>query len=48
MSKIIIVVVVLVLLLEIPLIKNRIREFDFKWKSNDKWKKENDKTDEGQ
>ena len=48
MSKIIIVVVVLVLLLEIPLIKNRIKELDFKWKSNDKWKKENDKTDERQ
>ena len=47
MSKIIIVVVVLVLLLEIPLIKNRIKELDFKWKSNDKWKKKNDKTDEG-
>tara|TARA_R110002051_G_C8641997_1_gene486302 strand:+ start:437 stop:580 length:144 start_codon:yes stop_codon:yes gene_type:complete len=47
MSKIIIVVVVLVLLLEIPLIKNRIKELDFKWKSNKKWKKEKDKTDEG-
>mgnify|MGYP003153580652 CR=1 FL=1 len=47
MSKIIIVVVVLVLLLEIPLIKNRIKELGFKWKSNKKWKEGNDKTDEG-
>tara|TARA_R110000744_G_scaffold58525_1_gene122163 strand:- start:47 stop:193 length:147 start_codon:yes stop_codon:yes gene_type:complete len=48
MSKIIIVVVVLALLIEIPLLKNRIKELNFKWKSNEKWKKENDKTDEGQ
>ena len=48
MNKIIIVVVVLVLLLEIPILKNRIKELNFKWKSNDKWKKENDESDEGQ
>ena len=48
MNKIIIVVVVLALLIEIPLLKNRIKELNFKWKSNEKWKKENDKTDEGQ
>jgi|TARA_R110001599_G_scaffold65134_1_gene183567 hypothetical protein len=47
MIKIIAVIVVLVLLLEIPILKNRIKELDFKWKSNEKWKKENDKTDEG-
>tara|TARA_R110001583_G_scaffold53051_1_gene164044 strand:+ start:391 stop:537 length:147 start_codon:yes stop_codon:yes gene_type:complete len=46
MIKIIAVIVVLVLLLEIPILKNRIKELDFKWKSNEKWKKENDKTDE--
>jgi predicted Holliday junction resolvase-like endonuclease len=48
MIKIIIVVVVLVLLLEIPLIKNRIKELDFKFKSNKKWKREKDESDEGQ
>ena len=47
MSKIIIVAVVLVLLLEIPLLKNRIKELGVKWKSNKKWKQENNESDEG-
>lgn len=48
MIKIIAVIVVLALLLEIPLLKTRIKELDVKWRSNNKWKKENDKSDEGQ
>ena len=48
MIKIIAVIVVLALLLEIPLLKNRIKELNFKWKSNEKWKKEENKSDERQ
>jgi|TARA_R110000744_G_scaffold2922_2_gene11608 hypothetical protein len=47
MIKIIAVIVVLALLLEIPLLKNRIKELNFKMKSNKKWREEEDHSDEG-